>query len=82
MRYLIITFLRKPNGQIDEQVGYSNKIRPKDSQMSNIIVDYKEKKVLKCLIEGKVVDTDFDRMNAYYKEVYPSLIEQLEKVNT
>ncbi len=36
-------------------------------------------KVIKCVIEGKKVDTDFDRMNEYYKKVYTNLIEQLEK---
>ncbi len=36
-------------------------------------------KVLKCVVEGKVVDTDFERMDAYYKQVYPNLIGQLEK---
>lgn len=82
MRYLVVTFLRKPNGQIDEQVGYTNKIKPNDSQMANIIVDYKEKKVIKCVIEGKALDTEFERMHGYYKEIYPKLIEHLEKVNT
>jgi hypothetical protein len=44
-----------------------------------VIIDYAKKKVDKCVIEGKVVDTDFDRMNEYYKKVYTNLIEQLEK---
>lgn len=81
MRYLLITYFRKPNGQIDEQVGFSKKVRPADMQICNVILDYKDKKVLKCLIEGKIVPTDFDRMNAYYKEVYPSLITQLENLH-
>jgi hypothetical protein len=45
----------------------------------NIIMDYKEKKVVKCFIEGKVLERDFQSLNAYYKEIYPTLIEQLEK---
>jgi hypothetical protein len=45
-----------------------------------VIVDYKEKKIVKCIIEGKQVDTDFDKMNEYYKKVYPDLIAQLERV--
>ncbi len=44
-----------------------------------VIIDYAKKKVDKCVIEGKVVDTDFDKMNTYYKKVYTNLIEQLEK---
>ena len=82
MRYLLITFFRKPNGQIDEQVQVSKKVRNSDSQMCNVILDFLEKKVQKCVIEGKVVDTDWLRMHDYYKKIYPNLVEQLEKNNT
>lgn len=79
MRYLFITFFRKANGQIDEQVAVSKRVKPADLQTVNVIIDYATKKVEKCVIEGKVVATDFDRMNTYYKKIYPNLIEQLEK---
>lgn len=81
MRYLLITYVRKSNGQIDEQVTVSKRVRTSDIQMCNVIVDYQHKKVDKCVIEGKVVETDYDKMNTYYKQVYPALIEQLEKNN-
>jgi hypothetical protein len=45
----------------------------------NVILDYATKKVDKCIIEGKKVDTDWDKMNEYYKKIYPNLVEQLEK---
>ncbi len=81
MRYLLITFVRKPGGQIDELVTVSKRVKPSDLQTCNVIVDYANKKVDKCVIEGKVVDTDFEKMDAYYKQVYPNLIDQLEKNN-
>ena len=81
MKSLLITFLRKPGGQIDEQVQVSKRVRPSDSQMCNVILDFSKKKVEKCVIEGKVVDTDFDRMVEYYRKVYPNLVTQLEKEN-
>ena len=81
MRYLLITYMRKPGGQIDEQVTVAKRVRTSDIQMCNVILDYQNKKVDKCVIEGKVVETDYDKMNAYYKQVYPSLIDQLEKNN-
>lgn len=71
--------MRKAGGQIDEAVAVSKKIKPADLQTCNVIIDYAAKKVQKCVIEGKVVDTDFERMDAYYKQVYPNLIQQLEK---
>ena len=79
MRYLLITFIRKPGGQIDELVAVGKKVKPADLQTCNVIIDYAQKKILKCVIEGKVVDTDFERMDAYYKKIYPNLIDQLEK---
>ena len=81
MKYLLITYFRKPNGQIDEQVGVSNRVRQADLQTCNVIIDYSRRKVDKCVIEGKVVDTDFQKMNEYYKRIYPSLVDQLEKTN-
>lgn len=79
MRFLLITFFRKPGGQIDEQVGVSKRVKSADMQTCNVIIDYLNKKVVKCVIEGKIVDTDFDKMNNYYKNIYPNLVEQLEK---
>lgn len=81
MRYLLITFFRKPGGQIDEQVTVSKRVRPSDTQMCNVILDFATKQVIKCVIEGKVVETDWDRMSAYYKNIYPNLVGQLEKDN-
>jgi hypothetical protein len=74
--------MRKPGGQIDEQVTISKRVKNSDLQTVNVIIDYANKTVNKCVIEGKIVDTDFDRMNDYYKRIYPNLIEQLEKNNT
>lgn len=80
MRYLLVTFYRKPGGQIDEQVGFSKRLKAADQQTCNIIIDYKDRKVLKCFIEGKVVPTSFESMNSYYKQIYPDLIRDLEQM--
>ena len=79
MRYLLITFMRKPGGQIDEQVTVSKKVKPSDLQTCNVILDYAKKKVDKCVIEGKVLDREWDKMHDYYLRIYPNLIAQLEK---
>ena len=71
--------MRKPNGQIDEQVAVSKRVKTSDIQTCNVILDFVKKKIDKCVIEGKVVETDWDKMNEYYKRIYPSLIAQLEK---
>ena len=82
MRYLLITYIRKPNGQIDEQVTVSKRTKTSDIQTCNVILDYAKRKINKCVIEGKTVDTDWEKMNEYYRKVYPSLITQLENSNT
>ena len=79
MRYLLITFMRKPGGQIDEQVAVSKKVKPSDLQTCNVILDYAKKKVDKCVIEGKTLDREWDKMHEYYLRIYPNLIAQLEK---
>lgn len=81
MRYFMVQFMRKPGGQIDEQVTVSKRLKSSDQQTCNIIVDYKERSVVKAVIEGTVLDTDFERMDAYYRQVYPVIIGQLEKQN-
>ncbi len=79
MRYMTVTFYRRPGGQIDEQVGTSKRLKPADLQTCNMILDYKERKVEKCVVEGVRVDTDFDRMSEYYRKIYPVLVAQLER---
>ncbi len=71
--------MRKPGGQIDEQVAVSKRIKPSDLQTCNVILDYATKKVEKCVIEGKTLDREWERMHEYYVRIYPNLIAQLEK---
>jgi hypothetical protein len=75
----MIQFIRKPGGQIDELVNVSRKMKKSDITTKNVILDYAEQKVEKCVIEGNNHDTSFEKMNSYYKRIYPTLIEQLEK---
>jgi len=79
VRYLLISFLRRTGGQIDEMVAVSKRVRTSDMNSCNVILDFADKKVMKSVIEGKQHDGDFDRMRDYYVKVYPNLIEQLEK---
>lgn len=76
---MLITYLRKPNGQIDEQVEISKNVRTKDIQTCNVIMDFQDKKVNKCLIEGKVIDTTWDQLRDYYQKVYPDVVDRIEK---
>jgi len=79
VRYLLISFMRKDNGQIDEMVSVSKRVRTSDMNSQNVIMDFADQKVVKCVIEGREHDTTFDLMKQYYARVYPTLVEQLEK---
>lgn len=79
MRYLLISFYRKPGGQIDEQARFVKRVRGSDSSTSNIIMDYGLRKVEKCVVEGSKLERSFDQLNEYYKRIYPAMVAQLEK---
>jgi hypothetical protein len=82
MRYLLIQFLRKPGGQIDERVAVSKRLKNSDLTNNNVILDFASKKVEKCVVEGKTHDATFDNMVSYYRNIYPQLLAQLEKEAT
>lgn len=79
MRYLLVSFLRKMGGQIDEMVSVAKRIRTSDMNSANVILDFADKKVVKCIIEGSEHDTTFEQMRNYYYRVYPNLVDQLER---
>ena len=71
--------MRKRAGQIDEMVSVTKRVRTSDMNNANVILDFADKKVVKCIIENKEHDTTFDKMRDYYARVYPNLVEQLER---
>lgn len=77
MRYLILTYIRKPNGQIDEAMEVSKRLRTRDIQCANVILDFKHQYVEKCSMDGVVVPKDWDRIVSYYYQHYPNVIERL-----
>jgi hypothetical protein len=81
MRYLLVTYIRKPGGQIDEQVGFSKRLRNSDIQTCSVIMDYAEQKILKCVIEGQTLERDFMNLHIYYEQAYPKMIGELARMH-
>ena len=79
MRYMCLTFFRKPGGQIDEQLVVRKSLKKSDFQTCNVILDFGERKIEKCVAEGNKIEKSFEELVEYYKKVYPSLVTQLEK---
>jgi ABC-type uncharacterized transport system YnjBCD substrate-binding protein len=36
------------------------------------------KKVQKCIVDGAIVVTDWDKLYTYYQDLYPNIVERLE----
>lgn len=81
MRYLLLTYLTKPNGQVDEIMAVSKNIKSRDLQTCNVILDFKNLKVVKASLSGSNVEHNFDKIAAYYHQHYSATIERLFKEN-
>jgi hypothetical protein len=77
MRYLFLTYYTKPNGQIDEALTIANKIKLRDHQTVNVILDFKELKVIKSIMNDTTVPKDWDRIVSYYYPFYTRVMERL-----
>ena len=81
MRYFLATYYKKPNGKINEAIKLDTKVRMKDLQSASVIIDYKERRIVKSNFEeelGADNQHDFDTINNFYKGHYPRVISQLE----
>lgn len=81
MRYLIVTYVKKPDGQVDESVEIDTKYRPRHKTMANVVLDFAAKKVLKCRMEGNIGSQDWETVRDYYHKHYDSVVEEIEEFN-
>jgi hypothetical protein len=81
MRYLILTYYRKANGQIDEQMAVTKRVKPNDIQTANVILDFKKLDVVKCSMGNIQVNRDWDHIVSYYYQHYANVIERLFNEN-
>jgi len=77
MRYLLLTYVTKPNGKIDEMMTIATKLKRKDWQTTNVILDFKEQKVLLSSVGGITARKDWDTIVSYYYQHYAATIERL-----
>jgi len=81
MRYLFLTYYYKPDGKIDEVMTLATKVRSKDWQTVNVMLDFQEQKVLKCSVRDTNVPKEWDRVVGYYYQHYPATFERLFQEN-
>ena len=81
MRYLLLTYYTKPSGKIDEVMTIARRLKTRDWQMSNVILDFKECRVLLCSVAGLTANKDWDTIVGYYYQHYSATIERLFQEN-
>lgn len=81
MRYLVITYYQKANGQTDEAMAVTRNLKTRDLQMANVILDFKELKVIKASMNGVIVPKNFDTIVQYYIQHYENIITRLFNEN-
>lgn len=81
MRYFIITYYKKPNGQIDENTSVSRNLKARDIQTANIIMDFKKLEVVKAVVNSNAMPRDWQKLIDYYNQYYASTFERLLKEN-
>jgi len=65
-RYMIVSYLQKPNGLWDEVTEFKNNLRTKHIQTAKVILDFKDKKVVK---NGLNPEAGYDDMLEFYKRM-------------
>ena len=78
---MILTYFKQASGKIDEVMSLSNRVKPKDLQTASIILDFRDQVVLKCVIDGKTMPKEWDRIVGYYYPFYTSIMERLLQEN-
>jgi len=81
MRYLIITYYQKANGQIDETTAVARNLRMRDHQTASVILDFKKLAVVKAQLNGESVLKEFNRIVEYYMQHYENIIRRLFEEN-
>ena len=81
MRYLVITYYHKANGQTDEAMAVTKNLKARDIQMANVILDFKKLEVVKASMGGVNVPKNFDNFVQYYIQHYEAIITRLFNEN-
>ena len=79
MRYLTVTYIKQPSGQMDEAVAVVKNLKSKDLSIASVILDFKDQTVVKCSMNGVTVPKDWQRIRDFYHQHYARHLDQLEK---
>lgn len=77
LRYFVITYVKKPSGQLDEQNQVTRNLKTRDLQTASVILDFKKLEVIKASFNGVIVPKDFNKVVEYYYQFYKSTFDRL-----
>jgi len=77
MRYFVITYYQKANGQQDEVTAVTKNLKTRDLQCATVILDFKKLEVVKASMGGVNVPKNFNNITSYYRQHYKNIIDRL-----
>jgi len=79
-RYFIVTYAQQADGSMHEAVRVDERVRQRDRNRANVILDFKEKRIEKLrLAEFNRSMSEWSLVRDYYHEQHRDLIERLER---
>ena len=81
MRYFLVSYLKQANGQMDEVVSVSARLKLRDRQTAAVILDFATQTVLQCSMNGTTVPKDWNRIVSFYYQHYAATFDRLAKQN-
>ena len=65
-RYMIVTYVKKPNCMWDEVTEFKNNLKTKHIQSAKVVLDFKEKK---CVVNSLNREAGYEDMIEFYKRM-------------
>lgn len=79
MRYFVVEYLQQKDGKYNERASVQKQIKPNMMQRAMVILDFKDRKIVKLRAETGVGERNFDRISEFYKgNGYDKVIGQIE----
>jgi hypothetical protein len=84
---MIVTYLRRAAGrhrepQQDEVVSAAQRLRNRDLDQGSVILDFRDRQVIKASVGDQTAPRDFQRIRDYYYQHYRDFIDELERANS
>ena len=81
MRYFTLTYYKQPDGKINEESNIRDKLRTRDRTNCNVILDFKDEKIIKCTVDGQGINTEWLTVVDYFSKYYGEQFAQLVRHN-